>query len=158
MTAGYAHTFDPDTYKCHFCGVTKKDFEDRLAPAVCVPIITSTSAPSEGPSVQADSGGLRYDTGKLRLDLIPPEWIEALAAVLTVGAVKYAPRNWEKGMAWSKVYGPLMRHVLAWLKGERDDSETKQAHMAHVAWNALALMVYEMRGLGEDDLNRRTKL
>ena len=103
------------------------------------------------------TGGLRYDTGKLRLDLIPPEWLEALASVLTVGATKYAPRNWEKGMAWSKVYGPLMRHVLAWLKGERDDSETKQAHMAHVAWNALALMVYEMRGLGEDDLNRRTK-
>ena len=95
MTAGYAHSFDPDTYKCHFCGVTKADFEDRLAPAVCVPIITSTSAPSEGPSVQAE--------------------------------------------------------------GERDDPETKCHHLAHVAWNALALMVYEMRGLGEDDLNRRTK-
>jgi len=30
--------------------------------------------------------GLRYDEGKLRLDLIPLEWYEALGAVMTVGA------------------------------------------------------------------------
>ena len=152
MTAEYAHSFDLDTLRCHGCGVYRNDVDDGLEPKSCswsakvVPIVAAAAAT-----------GLRYDTGKLRLDLIPPEWIEALAAVLTVGAVKYAPRNWEKGMAWSKVYGPLMRHVLAWLKGERDDPETKCHHLAHVAWNALALMVYEMRGLGEDDLNRGRK-
>lgn len=101
--------------------------------------------------------GLRYDAGKLRLDLIPPEWIEALGAVLTAGAAKYADRNWELGMKWSKCHGPMMRHIVKWLKGERDDPETKCRHLAHVAWNALALMVYEMRGLGEDDLARGGK-
>ena len=111
-------------------------------------------------SIRAACGlgeGLRFDAGKLRLDLIPPEWLEALGGVLTVGAAKYAPRNWELGMPWSKVWGPLLRHCLAWLKGERNDPETGQHHLAHVAWNALALMVYEMRKLGEDDLNRKAK-
>ena len=105
----------------------------------------------------AAATGLRYDTGKLRLDLIPPEWLESLGGVLTKGSIKYAPRNWEQGMAWSKCWGPLLRHCVKWLGGERLDPETGEHHLAHVAWNALALLVYEQRGLGEDDLNRRTK-
>ena len=115
---------------------------------------TNTNAPRY--AKQRQTGGLRYDTGKLRLDLLPPEWEEALAQVMTHGVKKYAERNWELGMDWSKVYGPLRRHVLAWLKGEELDRESGLPHMAHVAWNALALMVYEQRRLGQDNLNRRS--
>ena len=99
--------------------------------------------------------GLRYDKDKLRVDLVPPEWLEALAQVMTHGAQKYAERNWEKGMDWSKVLGPLLRHVLAWQRGEELDPESKLHHMAHVAWNALALMYYEQQGLGQDNLGRK---
>ena len=38
------------------------------------------------------------NAGKLRMDLTPPEWEVALADVMTQGAKKYEPRNWEKGM------------------------------------------------------------
>lgn len=96
--------------------------------------------------------GLRHDNGKVRLDLIPPEWVMVLGNVLTAGANKYADRNWELGMPWSKIWGPLLRHAFKWLLGEQYDKETGCHHLAMVAWNALALMTYQMRGIGTPDL------
>lgn len=95
------------------------------------------------------------------MDLIPPEWEWELGRVLTAGAKKYAARNWERGMPWSKVMGPLRRHLNKWERGEMldigtpDEPGTKCHHLAMVAWNALVLMSYEMRGAGTDDLARR---
>lgn len=100
------------------------------------------------------SEGLRFDEGKTRLDLLPPEWPWALAEVLTAGIPAHGERNWEKGMAWHKVAGPILRHFFKWLAGAKMDPETGCHHLAHVAWNALALMSYEIRGLGTDDLAR----
>lgn len=96
--------------------------------------------------------GLRFNSGKNQLELIPAEWIWALGSVLTAGAKKYAPRNWEKGMKKSILVGCIMRHLMKRICGEIYDSETECTHMAHVAWNALALMSYDIRGIGEDDL------
>ena len=107
-----------------------------------------------GSSTEKTEGGLRYDGGKVRLDLLPPEWTLALGLVMTAGARKYADRNWERGMKWSKVFGPMTRHILAWLSGESYDRETGCHHLAMVAWNALALMTYETRRIGEQDLPR----
>lgn len=92
------------------------------------------------------SDALRYDSGKPRYDLIPPEGIEALAQVYTAGAVKYAPRNWEKGMTYTRCFASLMRHAWAWMRGQDNDQETGLPHMAHVAWNALAIVTYQQRG------------
>lgn len=100
----------------------------------------------------ADGGGLRKDDGKNKLDLIPPEWIWALGAVLTQGAEKYAVRNWERGMAWSKMIGCGLRHVFKFVCGERYDPESGCHHLAHAAWNFLALMTYDIRKIGENDL------
>lgn len=86
--------------------------------------------------------GLRYNEGKLRYDLFEPHAMEELAKVFTKGAQKYAPRNWEKGMTWSSVLASLERHKEAFKKGEDNDQETGLLHMAHVAWNALALVSY----------------
>lgn len=101
---------------------------------------------------KAETGGLRYDTGKNRLDLIPPEWTWALGQILTKGAQKYAARNWEKGMDWSRIIGPLKRHLEKFQAGEQYDQETGCHHMAMVAWNALALMTYDIREIGSNDL------
>lgn len=98
--------------------------------------------------------GVRYDGTKLRFDLIPTEWDRALAHVLTKGAAKYAPRNWEKGMDWSRMIGALRRHLDAWLNGETWDADTGAHHLSQVAWNALVLMSYQLRGVGKDDLQR----
>ena len=68
--------------------------------------------------------GVKFDGDKLRYDLIPPELLHETALVLTYGAVKYAPRNWEKGMKWGRCFGALMRHMWAWWRGQDRDPET----------------------------------
>lgn len=94
---------------------------------------------------------IKNDTGKLRFDLLPPEALEAVAEVYTIGAKKYADRNWEKGLSWGRVFAALMRHAWAWMRGETFDQVDGQRHMASVAWCALALLTYEIRKTGVDD-------
>lgn len=86
--------------------------------------------------------GLRYNQGKNRLDLIPPYSTEQVGLVLTRGAEKYAPRNWEKGMSWMSVLASLKRHLLAFEKGEDFDKESELLHMSHVLCNAMFLVEY----------------
>lgn len=101
--------------------------------------------------MSGEGGGLRYDTGKARYDLIPPEALEELAQHYRRGAEKYEPRNWEKGMAWGKCFAAMMRHAWAFWRGETNDPETGTHHMISVAWNALAIFTYHTRGVGDDD-------
>jgi hypothetical protein len=102
--------------------------------------------------VLADGGGLRKNAGKNRLDLLPIEWAWALGDVMTQGSIKYAARNWERGMAWSIMVGCTMRHLFKFMAGERYDKETGCHHLGMAAWNCLALMSYDLRGIGENDL------
>lgn len=87
--------------------------------------------------------GVKHDGAKLRFDLIPAEPLQALAHVFTLGANKYGDRNWENGLKWGRVFAAMMRHAWAWWKGERNDPEDGQHHLASVAWCALVLMEYE---------------
>lgn len=97
------------------------------------------------------SEGVKLDTGKVRMDLIPPEAMFALATVLTFGAEKYAARNWEKGMSWGRVFGALMRHLWAWWRGEGKDPETGYSHLWHALCCVVFLVAYEERKAGTDD-------
>ena len=107
-----------------------------------------------------DGGGKRMNAGKLRMELIPPEWFVALADVMTQGSKKYAPRNWEQGMKWSTMIGSMKRHIAKFEAGERYDGlkfdieagTTGCHHLAMIAWNALALMSYDLRSIGTNDL------
>ncbi len=105
---------------------------------------------------------MRYDEGKAPMHLLPWDALLELAHIYGRGALKYAPRNWEKGMNWSRVFDSLIRHASAWNMGEDRDKESGQLHMLHVAWNALALATYQLRGVGRDDrptqFNRLTEL
>jgi len=96
---------------------------------------------------------VKDDDNKPRYDLLPPNALNELVAVYTMGAKKYAPRNWEKGLRWGRVFAALMRHAWAWWSGESRDHESGLNHMAHVAWCALALAEYNMspKNVGEDD-------
>ena len=86
--------------------------------------------------------GLRFNKGKTRHDLVPSFAQEQYAKVLTKGAEKYAERNWEKGMEWSKVLASMKRHILAYESGEDYDPETGLLHMSHVMCNAAFLTEY----------------
>ena len=95
--------------------------------------------------------GVKFDSGKLRMDLLPPDALEALGRILTDGAEKYGCRNWEKGMAWSRPYAALQRHLLAWWGGQDTDPESGHPHLWHVLTNAVFLTSYQIREIGEDD-------
>jgi len=100
--------------------------------------------------------GLRLNSDKVRHDLLEPYAIEELAKVFTAGAKKYEDHNWLKGMNWSTMLASLKRHISAFEQGEDMDfdphcekcqegtcvSHTGLYHMAHAAWNCMALVSY----------------
>jgi len=97
--------------------------------------------------VSVDGGGLRYNHGKLRYDLLPTDATAELVKVLTYGASKYAERNWERGQKWSVPYASCMRHLQAWHSGEDVDPESGLLHLAHAACNIAFLLAYQLRGM-----------
>jgi uncharacterized HAD superfamily protein len=86
--------------------------------------------------------GLRYNDGKLRYDLVHPKALKGLVSVLTMGATKYAERNWERGMKWSNVIASLKRHLAAIEAGEDYDKESLALHADHLQCNAHFLSAY----------------
>lgn len=95
--------------------------------------------------------GRKDDQGKPRMDLLPPELLDAVAMVLSFGAGKYGERNWEAGMAWGRPYAALMRHMNAWWAGEDKDQETGMSHLWHACACLAFIVAYEQRGVGTDD-------
>lgn len=86
--------------------------------------------------------GLRFNEGKARHDLVPAFAQDQYVKVLTKGSEKYAERNWELGMKWSKVLASLKRHIAAFERGEDYDNETGLLHMAHAMCNAAFMVQY----------------
>lgn len=105
--------------------------------------------------------GRKDDNEKVRIELFPPEALFAISDVLTSGARKYADRNWEHGMKWSRVFGALMRHMWAWWGGRGPtrrnflfgelDTETGKSHLWHAGCCIAFLIAYEERDIGTDD-------
>lgn len=60
-------------------------------------------------------------------------------------------RNWEKGLAWGRLSGALLRHLWAWMRGEERDPESGLPHLAHMACCALMLLASTLRKVGIDD-------
>jgi hypothetical protein len=103
------------------------------------------------PNDDINKGGVKFDDGKNRLDLLPHEFIFGVGQVLTHGAKKYAARNWELGMDWSRPFGGAMRHLWKWWSGERLDPDSGLPHLWHAACNLAFLCAYEERRVGNDD-------
>lgn len=96
--------------------------------------------------------GARFSDGKIRHDLIPPWPIEQIALIYSFGVRKYSENNWWGGLRWRKdVFGCILRHIWKWCRGEKNDKESGLHHLAHAAWNCIALMEYERNGIGIDD-------
>lgn len=79
---------------------------------------------------------------KSPVDLIPPQFILGISAVLLAGAKKYNKHNWMNGMRWTEVMGGVFRHLLAFLMGEELDKETGLPHLYHAACGIMFLAYY----------------
>lgn len=82
--------------------------------------------------------GYKRDQGKDRWDLVPLDSMKGAVRVFTMGAEKYAERNWEEGMRYGRVYASLMRHLTAFWEGE-DMDESGYHHLDHALANAMML-------------------
>ncbi len=77
-----------------------------------------------------------------RHELVVEPFIEELALVCGMGAVKYSDDNWRKGYDWGLSYGAMRRHLRAFWTGEDNDPETGLSHLAHAAWHCMVLWKY----------------
>lgn len=118
-------------------------------------------------------GGLRFNKGKLRYELVYPKAHEDMVDILTMGAEKYFDRNWENGLSWTSVIASLKRHITAIEKGEDYDydpncsqciagickSHSGRLHIAHAACNVHFLNAfYYIFPQGDDRPKRILKL
>lgn len=86
------------------------------------------------------SGAQKEDSskteGKGAFHLVPFAPLQRVAEVWRKGAVKYAPRNWQKGIALSRFVDSGLRHgSQAGLSGKIDED-----HLAQCVWNFMALI------------------
>lgn len=87
---------------------------------------------------------LKFDSNKLKYELIPPSATEALATVLTYGAKKYKPNNWKKGEI-DRYVGAAFRHFEAYRSGELLDEESGLTHLSHLLTNVAFLIELEQQ-------------
>lgn len=84
--------------------------------------------------------GLKHDDGKLRLDLIPAELLEAVGAVMTHGVAKYGEGSYKK-VKPQRYRAALMRHICKWLKNPHGiDEDSGMPHLWHIACNVAYLL------------------
>lgn len=97
-----------------------------------------------------DTGARRDNsTVKPRLSLLSFPAVIRIAWVYTRGAERYGEHNWQKGMPYSRYIDSALRHIAAWIKGERDED-----HLAMACWNLMAIMHHQEVGPhGLDDIS-----
>ena len=92
--------------------------------------------------------GAKLDAGKTRTGLMASGFSLALsrvAEVTTFGAAKYTPNGWLSVPSASERYtDALYRHLLAH-PNDKNDPESGIEHLAHAAWNLLAILELQLR-------------
>lgn len=99
--------------------------------------------------------GAKLDNGKPRAGLVLRDFGNALLEVSevgTFGAEKYTPHGWLSVKNGEERYlDAAMRHLL--MKGS--DSESGIDHLAHAAWNILAVLELRYQKLDTDERLKR---
>ena len=87
--------------------------------------------------------GRKDDQGKLRWDLLPLDLIEKVVDIYTHGAERYGVNTWQNlEDGYNRFKAAMLRHLAEHEKGNVIDNDSKREHLAHVAWNALAMLYY----------------
>ena len=116
---------------------------------ICGQSITSKSYVEHKESLME---GKKFDGGKARMDLLPPNAIMEVAKVLAFGAEKYDAENWRKLEDLQNRYtGASLRHVFAHMNKERLDKETHLSHLAHAICCLLFKLEIELEETSEEE-------
>lgn len=83
---------------------------------------------------------------KLRWDLLPLDLIEKIVEVFSFGAKKYTPNTWQNlDNGYDRYKAAMLRHIVAYEKGEDRDEESGLHPLSHAAWNALAMLYFALK-------------
>ena len=103
------------------------------------------------------SEGLKYDSEKPKMNLLPPKAIVEISKVLTFGAAKYDAENWRKLDDLQNRYtAGALRHIFAHMDGEELDPETNLSHLAHAMCCLLFKLEIELEERAEKERPRET--
>ena len=91
--------------------------------------------------------GVKHDEGKVRAGLVLKDFacaLEEVCEVGTFGVEKYTESGWlDVPNASDRYEDAMMRHYLAHCQGKQIDRESGLSHLAHMAWNVLAILELE---------------
>jgi len=119
----------------------------------------------------AKKEGVKYDTGKADVSLIPFEVLEECAEVLMHGARIYGRYNWQNGLEYTRLSAACDRHHKKFMdkhqtldleedckgcKQPKCDKHSKRHHLAAAIVNLMFMLSYELNGQKHLD-NRRPK-
>jgi hypothetical protein len=86
---------------------------------------------------------MKFDTDKIMVSLVDPDFIMGVGDILTFGAKKYAMNNWQLNTDIDRYKDSTMRHMYAYLGGELTDPESGRPHLDHIATNVMFLRYFE---------------
>jgi hypothetical protein len=87
----------------------------------------------------------KADSGKTRLDLVSPTFIEAVGKIRTFGVQKYGDGDSWKKVEPQRYMAALLRHINAYRMGEEIDKESGMSHLWHAACNLMFLIDLDER-------------
>lgn len=106
----------------------------------------------------ASSEGIKHDSDKPDLTLIPTEAIYQMGQAFTYGSKKYKRHNYRLGMNSSRQLAAALRHIYQHLDGEDLDPESGHSHLGH-ALASIAMAVYTLANHPQlDDRHDQDKL
>jgi hypothetical protein len=85
--------------------------------------------------------------GKGRFDLMSAQGLLRLSRWYELGAKKYQPHNWEKGMPVSRYLDGAFRHLVKYMAGCDDED-----HLSAAVFNIFAIMHHEYERKEQQDL------
>ena len=109
-------------------------------------------APSSDGTIQPGFAP-KFDSTKVRVDLLPIDPMMQVANVFGFGAKKYFANSYRQGetVAWSRTYGSILRHLFAFWQGEDTDPESGLPHLAHAGTQLFILMEHTAHNKDKDD-------
>lgn len=94
--------------------------------------------------------GIKNDSQKPDLSLVPTEAIFEMAKALTFGAQKYSRYNFREGMDITRPIAASLRHTYQFLEGQDIDEETQCIHLGN-AMAGLAMAIWLLKNKPECD-------
>lgn len=86
---------------------------------------------------------IKHDSNKIKVSLLEPDFVLGVAEVATFGANKYAKDNWKLCEDLDRYKDATLRHILAYLKGEKIDEESGLSHLHHAGCNLMFLDYFD---------------